>query len=42
MIKGLEELLQGAIDQGVFPGVNYCLLADKTYQNSLGKKSLFP
>lgn len=42
MIKGLEELLQKAIDEGVFPGVNYCLLADKTYLNSLGKKSLFP
>ncbi|MGD9605088.1 MAG: serine hydrolase domain-containing protein [Bacilli bacterium] len=42
MIKGLNALLQEAIDNGVFPGVNYCLIADQVYLGSLGKRSLFP
>ncbi len=42
MIKGLETLLQEAIDEQVFPGVNYCLVADQVYMGSLGKRSLFP
>lgn len=39
MVKGLEKLIQEAIENGAFPGANYYLVADKDYYNSLGMKS---
>ena len=42
MIEKLNALLQDAVDEGIFPGVNYCLIADQVYFGSLGKRSLFP
>jgi len=42
MINKLNALLEDAIKDGVFPGVNYCLIADQVYFGSLGKRSLFP
>lgn len=39
MIKGLEKLILDAIENGAFPGGNYCLVADKDYFGSLGMKS---
>lgn len=42
MITGLNDLINEAIKNEVFPGANYCLVADKVYLNSLGNKSLYP
>jgi len=42
MIKGLNNIINDAIERECFPGANYCLVADKVYFGSLGKKSLFP
>lgn len=39
MVEGLEKLLLDAINDGAFPGANYCLVADKDYFGSLGMKS---
>lgn len=42
-IQGLNELLNDAINDSAFPGVNYCVVTDEEmYFNSLGKKALFP
>lgn len=42
-IKGLEALLQEAIDDGAFPGANYLLIVgNKRFMGSLGNKSLYP
>lgn len=43
MIKGLDTLIEKAINEGTMPGANYCLITNgKKYINSLGKKALFP
>lgn len=42
-VEGLDELLNNAINDGYFPGGNYCLVTDNEVKlNSLGKKALFP
>lgn len=42
MIQGLNDLIYEAIKNEVFPGANYCLVADQVYLNSFGNKSLYP
>ena len=43
VIKELNNLIQGFIDDGAFPGANYVLVVgNKSYYGSLGKKALFP
>jgi CubicO group peptidase (beta-lactamase class C family) len=43
LIKGLEGLINQAIEDGAFPGANYALvIGDSTYYGSLGNKALFP
>lgn len=42
-IKGLDELINIAINDEAFPGANYCLVTtDEVTFNSLGKKALVP
>ena len=42
-IKGLDELINNAINDEAFPGANYCLVTtDEVTFNSLGKKALVP
>jgi len=43
MIDHINNLINKAIEDGVFPGANYCLVTDnKIYSESLGYKSLYP
>lgn len=43
MIKDLDELIQAGVDEGVFPGANYCLIKEGHVTfNSFGYKALYP
>lgn len=42
-VKGLDELLNEAVKNGVFPGANYVIVSKYgKYMNSFGKKALIP
>lgn len=41
-LEGLDNLINGAISDGAFPGANICLISDDTYFASYGNKALFP
>ena len=43
MIQGINNLIEQAIADGVFPGANYALIKNgKTYCTSLGSRALYP
>ena len=43
MIENIKRLINQAIEDGVFPGANYCLIAgNQTYIDSFGYKSMYP
>ena len=42
-LKGLNNLIEECINEGCFPGANYCLvIKDKVYYGSLGNKANIP
>lgn len=42
-IEAFEKLLQESIDDGAFPGANYCIVTkNRSYFGSLGNRALFP
>lgn len=43
VIEALEKLIQTAIDDGAFPGANYCIVSkNHSFFGSLGSRTLFP